>query len=40
MKINELKQRIEGAGFKTYTKSEIDQMLKDRASEIGYPAAR
>jgi major membrane immunogen (membrane-anchored lipoprotein) len=34
---NELKQRIEGAGFKTYTKSEIDQMLADRAKEIGYP---
>ena len=34
---NEMKQRIEGAGFKTYTKSEIDQMLADRAKEIGYP---
>ncbi len=35
---SELKQRFTDAGIKTYTKSEMDQMLKDRASEIGYPA--
>ena len=33
---NELKKRFTDAGIKTYTKSEIDQMLKDRATQIGY----
>ncbi len=33
---NELKKRFTEAGIKTYTKSEIDQMLKDRATKIGY----
>lgn len=37
---NELKKRFTDAGIKTHTAAEIDQMLKDRASEIGYPAAR
>ncbi len=35
---NELKQRFAEAGIKTYTKSEMEQKLKDRASEIAYPA--
>ncbi len=34
---NELKKRFTEAGIKTYTQVEIDQMLKDRAGEIGYP---
>ncbi|MBQ1640757.1 MAG: hypothetical protein II051_05850 [Lachnospiraceae bacterium] len=34
---NELKQRIEAAGFKTYTKSQIDQMLDEKAAEINWP---
>ena len=34
---NELKKKFTDAGVKTYTKSEMDQMLKDRAAEIGYP---
>lgn len=34
---NELKKRFTEAGIRTYTQSEIDQMLKDRAAEIAYP---
>jgi hypothetical protein len=37
---NELKTRFTEAGIKTYTAAEIDQMLKDRASQIGYPVTR
>ncbi len=33
---NELKKRFTDAGIKTYTKAEMDQMVKDRAAEIGY----
>ncbi len=33
---NELKKRFAEAGIKTYTKTEIEQMLKDRAAQIGY----
>ncbi len=35
---SELKKRFTEAGLKTYTDSEIEQMLKDRASDIAYPA--
>lgn len=34
---NELKKRFAEAGIKTYTQKEIDQILKDRATQIGYP---
>ena len=34
---NELKKKFTEAGVKTYTRSEMEQMLKDRAAEIGYP---
>ena len=34
---NELKKRFTEAGIKTYTKAEMDKMIKDRAAEIGYP---
>ncbi|MCR5402366.1 MAG: hypothetical protein K6E91_00905 [Butyrivibrio sp.] len=34
---NELKKKFTEAGIRTYTKAEMDQMLKDRAKEIGYP---
>ena len=33
---NELKKRFTEAGIETYTKAEMEQMVKDRASEIGY----
>ena len=34
---NELKKRFAEAGIKIYTQKEIDQILKDRAAQIGYP---
>ncbi|MCR5656369.1 MAG: hypothetical protein K6G06_02795 [Butyrivibrio sp.] len=34
---NLLKQRFNEAGINTYTKAEMDQMISDRATEIGYP---
>lgn len=34
---NELKKRFTEAGITTYTKSEMEKMRGDRASEIGYP---
>ena len=37
---NELKQRFDDAGIKTYTKADIDKMLKDRAAKIAYPGAK
>ena len=33
---NELKKRFTDAGIKTYTKAEMDQMVKDQAEKIGY----
>lgn len=37
---NLLKQRFKEAGITTYTAAEMDQKLKDRAAEIGYPGVR
>ena len=34
---NLLKQRFKEAGITTYTAAEMEQKLKDRAAEIGYP---
>ena len=34
---NELKKRFAEKGIKTYSRKEMDKMIKDRAEEIGYP---
>lgn len=34
---NEFKKKFSAEGIKTYTKAEMEKMLKDRAAEIGYP---
>ena len=35
--IKEFASRFENAGFKTYSSTEIEDLLKDRAAQIGYP---